>query len=436
MRARRSGGTPGPESATASSTVPSAAVAPSATSPPEGAASAALARSPRSTWQIRSESARIAGSAAGSSRRTRSAFPASSSWARSRARSKRSCTETAVGSTRSGRAKARSDVTTLPSRSISAVIKAYARCASSSPAGSDSASPWAAERITARGLRTSCATAAASCPRAASFSLWASRARVVAMASDCVLIVSAARRSRRRASTRRPIRKPRSANDEPKKRATSQPTSRPFIWNVTPSAAMVAVSEMARTMPAAAPHQRARSNRSRVVMSAGARKSRTDCPATQGRAATVLGPWPGRSGRCGRATVPPGAGMPVRGGGAGTVRGARPARREEHMNAKQLGILVLLVDFLGLEAYAVWRYGYVGVFELLFANAATAVAFTDLCIALGLVMLWMWQDARGRGTSILPYVVLTLGLGSVGPLLYLLVREASVPRRALVAARA
>ena len=106
------------------------------------------------------------------------------------------------------------------------------------------------------------------------------------------------------------------------------------------------------------------------------------------------------------------------------------------MNAKQLGILVLLVDFLGLEAYAVWRYGYVGVFELLFANAATAVAFTDLCIALGLVMLWMWQDARGRGTSILPYVVLTLGLGSVGPLLYLFVREASVPRRALVAARA
>jgi len=106
------------------------------------------------------------------------------------------------------------------------------------------------------------------------------------------------------------------------------------------------------------------------------------------------------------------------------------------MNSKQLGILVLLIDFLGLEAYDVWRYGFAGIFELLFANAATAVAFTDLCIALGLVMLWMWQDARARGTSVLPYVILTVGLGSVGPLLYLLVREASVPRRALFAARA
>ena len=106
------------------------------------------------------------------------------------------------------------------------------------------------------------------------------------------------------------------------------------------------------------------------------------------------------------------------------------------MNGKRLGILVLLLDFVGLEAYAVWQYGYRGVFELLFANAATAVAFVDLCIALGLIMLWMWRDARERGTSIVPYAVLTVTLGSVGPLLYLLVRETGVPRRTLVAARA
>ena len=71
------------------------------------------------------------------------------------------------------------------------------------------------------------------------------------------------------------------------------------------------------------------------------------------------------------------------------------------MNAKQLGLLLVLADFAGLEAYAVWQYGYVGVFQLVLANAATVVAFADLCIALGLVMLWMWGDARERGISIL-----------------------------------
>src|SRR5207244_4337819 len=61
--------------------------------------------------------------------------------------------------------------------------------------------PGDAKRMTASGLRTSCATAAASWPSAASFSLWARRARVAAIASVCTLMVSAWRRSRRRPSS-------------------------------------------------------------------------------------------------------------------------------------------------------------------------------------------------------------------------------------------
>ena len=46
-------------------------------------------------------------------------------------------------------------------------------------------------------------------------------------------------------------------------------------------------------------------------------------------------------------------------------------------------------------------------------------------IALSLVIAWMVRDARARGVSPLPYVVLTLALGSVGPLVYLIRRLAS-----------
>ena len=95
------------------------------------------------------------------------------------------------------------------------------------------------------------------------------------------------------------------------------------------------------------------------------------------------------------------------------------------MNAKQWVLGLVLLDFSGFTAYAVYQYGLVGVFEQAFSNTATMLLFADLSIALSLVMLWMWRDARDRGVSVVPYVLLTLGLGSVGPLLYLIVREVS-----------
>lgn len=92
------------------------------------------------------------------------------------------------------------------------------------------------------------------------------------------------------------------------------------------------------------------------------------------------------------------------------------------MNKKQIALGVVLFDFLALTAYAVAQYGFVGVFEQAAANAATLTLFADLGIALSLVMAWMWQDARQRGISPIPYVLITFALGSVGPLLYLIRR--------------
>ena len=90
------------------------------------------------------------------------------------------------------------------------------------------------------------------------------------------------------------------------------------------------------------------------------------------------------------------------------------------MNAKQIGLSVLLADFLALTAYVVYEYGYIGFFEMVTANLAATLALVDLTIALSLVLAWMVRDARTRGVSAVPYVLLTLALGSAGPLLYLI----------------
>jgi fatty acid desaturase len=95
------------------------------------------------------------------------------------------------------------------------------------------------------------------------------------------------------------------------------------------------------------------------------------------------------------------------------------------MNAKQIGFEAVLIGFSTLTAYTVYQHGYIGFFELILANVATITAFVDLIIALGLILLWMWQDAGKRGVSLVPYLILTLTLGSVGPLLYLIRRAGS-----------
>jgi hypothetical protein len=106
------------------------------------------------------------------------------------------------------------------------------------------------------------------------------------------------------------------------------------------------------------------------------------------------------------------------------------------MNAKQIGLSLVLLAFGGVEAYGVWQVGYVGVFEQALGSVGATLGFVDLCVALGLVTVWLVQDARDRGISPVPYMLLTLGLGSVGPLLYLIRREGRESAGVLNVARA
>ncbi|WP_395701646.1 DUF2834 domain-containing protein [Aquabacterium sp.] len=93
-------------------------------------------------------------------------------------------------------------------------------------------------------------------------------------------------------------------------------------------------------------------------------------------------------------------------------------------------LLLTLVTavFAAFTLYVLSRTGLVGFFEQLLASPAGWQTLADVTIALTLALAWMWQDARREGRAFWPWVPVTLLLGSIGPLLYLLLRRAPQSR--------
>jgi len=86
---------------------------------------------------------------------------------------------------------------------------------------------------------------------------------------------------------------------------------------------------------------------------------------------------------------------------------------------KWIAGLVLLL-FSGLTAVALWHHGYVGLFAFQLSTYAGIQVLTDLVIALGLFLLWLWQDAKQAGRNPWPWILGTCVTGSIAPLLYVL----------------
>lgn len=93
-------------------------------------------------------------------------------------------------------------------------------------------------------------------------------------------------------------------------------------------------------------------------------------------------------------------------------------------NQKTLAI-ILLIPFSVLSLYAVFEVGYIGIFDYHRHSPAGWQVFTDLVIALALLLTWMIPQAKREGRNPWPWVVMTLLLGSIGPLLYLATSKAS-----------
>lgn len=86
-------------------------------------------------------------------------------------------------------------------------------------------------------------------------------------------------------------------------------------------------------------------------------------------------------------------------------------------------IVLTMILFGALSAVALWRHGYWGIIAPHFQSSGAGQVFADLVIALTLIMIWMWRDARAAGRNPWPWIVATLALGSFGPLVYLLTRK-------------
>ena len=92
---------------------------------------------------------------------------------------------------------------------------------------------------------------------------------------------------------------------------------------------------------------------------------------------------------------------------------------------QRLMLIITLILFGALTIAGLWQDGISGIVAPHFQNFAGGQVFADLVIALSLVIVWIWHDAKASGRNPWPWIIATLALGSFGPLVYLLTRKSS-----------
>jgi len=108
------------------------------------------------------------------------------------------------------------------------------------------------------------------------------------------------------------------------------------------------------------------------------------------------------------------------------------------MTKKEILLWLVLADFVAFTGYTVVTEGYTTFVPVAWgfatASAWGAQIVIDFLLAVAVALGFVFSDARQRGINPWPFVVLTLGLGSIGLLGYLVHRErASSPSTRLAA---
>jgi len=97
------------------------------------------------------------------------------------------------------------------------------------------------------------------------------------------------------------------------------------------------------------------------------------------------------------------------------------------MSNRSIMLLLVIATFGLLSALALQDVGYFGIIAPHFRSWGGAQVFADLTILAVLFCIWMVRDARRRGVAAWPFILMTVFLGSFGPLFYLVARELRAP---------
>jgi hypothetical protein len=93
------------------------------------------------------------------------------------------------------------------------------------------------------------------------------------------------------------------------------------------------------------------------------------------------------------------------------------------MNFRLFLLADVLLLFLGYTLWVIATVGYADFFRQALSTPVGIQLVIDLVLSLTLALTWMRGDAKTSGVPFAPYLVVTLVLGSAGPLGYLVHRE-------------
>jgi len=97
------------------------------------------------------------------------------------------------------------------------------------------------------------------------------------------------------------------------------------------------------------------------------------------------------------------------------------------MSGRLITLIAVIIVFGTITVMALMNGGIAGIVVPHFQSWGAGQVLADLVISLLICLFFIAKDAPARGLPFWPFLVLTLALGSFGPLAYLVMRELRAP---------